>query len=93
MKVYNSLLELIGQGIKIGESFSEENLQEGKEYVLIGAGILQRGWCSRDLDTPEGYDKFFENIKECEEYICAIERCGYGNTISCLLYTSDAADD
>lgn len=89
MKIYKALYQLIGQGIKLGNTISENELDERKEYVFSGAGILQRGYCNRDLNNPDGYDKFFDSLEECENYISDIERCGYGNTISgpYLLYT------
>ena len=81
MKVYNEL-ELIGRGYKyIGNYLEEDELKEGREYVIQGAGILQKGWCDRDLKSPSGYDKWFDSEEEAEKYITDLCRLGYGNTV------------
>lgn len=62
--------------------FTEEELKQGRNYRLVGAGILQRGACGRDLHEPRCYDKWFNTYEECMNYIYEIEDLGYGNTIS-----------
>lgn len=82
MTIYNEL-ELIGKGyIEVSDYLEEKELEEGKEYRIVGWGILQRGWCNRNLKYPSGYDKWFDFYNEAIEYEKAIIDCGYGNTIS-----------